>query len=72
MTAPVAVYRVDDLRRALGIKRKTGTYPALQGWSLNGVPIKTVILKRYNCVEYYGNRGEIVGVFDNNTAPLDD
>ena len=67
----MATYQVSDLRKALGMKRKTGSIPALQGWSLGGQKIKTLIFKRFNRVEYIGNNGETIGVFDT-LASLDD
>ena len=64
-------YRTADLRRAVGAKRKTGTFPALPGWSCGGRPIIAVEFARYEIVRYLDEAGEPFATFQD-FAGIDD
>ena len=67
----IATYPVQELRNALRIKRKTGITPVYAGWTLHGQVIETIVFEPFDRVQYIGNNGEIIGVFQS-FAALDD
>jgi len=61
---------VNELRRALGMRKETGTAQALAGWSYCGQPIKTISIARYGVIRYYLSDDQMAVFSD--SAYLDD
>jgi len=63
---------VDDLRYALHTKLRTGTFPALPGWTYNGAPINTIRISRYGVIEYLDAQGKSFAAWNGEGCFLDD
>jgi hypothetical protein len=68
----IATYPIKEIRKALQMKRRTGKYPALDGWSLLGKKIKIVEFKTHDRVILYGESDEIIAAWSNGNVCLDD
>ena len=68
----IAGYTATALRKALGMKKKTGAVRAWEGWSYNGSPIYTLQFESRDRVTYLDHAGKIIARWDGTFCGIDD